>query len=786
MAGSLSILLVEDDIVDQMAFKSLVASGRLPCSYAIAGSVAEGRQLLAQHSFDVVFTDHQLPDGNAFDLLDGPPVAPVVILATGAGDEETAVRALRAGLSDYIIKDPERNYLRALPGKIELARRQRQMQHDLEESEARLRDLFENTSDLIYSTAPDGQLQFANRAWHATLGYSGEEITDLSLYQILHPNHQAPYRSMMARLLAGEDQGSLEFTVFTRDGRAVELQGHISVRFENGTAVSTQGIFRDITESKRNATRLREFTENLEKLVEERTGALVESQSRFVQMAETIEEVFWMKDLKTESIIYASPAFEKLWQRPLEALYANPLIWRDAIHPDDRARATTVFQAKNSEKYDVEFRIVRLDGSIRWIHEYGYRISDEYGTPHRLLGTAADITERKEMGERILRTQRLESMGTLTGGIAHDLNNSLAPVLMGLTLIRNLYPGETELIDTMEASGLRGASMVKQLLTFAKGVSGDQVILQPRHLFKEMEKIILRTFPKNITLEIDCPEAPDNILGDATQLHQVLLNLCVNARDAMPGGGTLSLTMQNLELDSGMAAGIPGTRPGRYIEWSIADTGSGIPRAVLDRIFEPFFTTKDPDKGTGLGLSSVLGIIRSHKGAVQVDSEPGRGSTFRIYLPVADSAPGARCVRPLVTSTRFSGNGETILVVDDEVLVRTMICAVLKSMNFRVLTANDGAEGLALVASKGDELSLVISDLHMPQMDGLKFVKLLRRLAPTLPVIVSSGRFDEELSDEFTVHGITASLLKPFTQDALAGILEQVFPKDRSSVALSA
>lgn len=768
-----SILVVEDDFVDQLAFKSLVNSGRLPCTYTIAGTVAEGRRLLALQKFDVVFLDHRLPDGNAFDLLEGPPVAPVVIYATGAGDEETAVRALRAGLSDYLIKDPERNYLRALPGKIERALRQWQMQKDLEKSEARLRDLFEKSSDLIHSTAPDGQLQFVNRAWRSTLGYSEDEISKLNLYQTLHPDHQAPYRQMMERLLAGEDQGSLAFTVCTRDGRAVELEGHVSVRFENGTAISTQGIFRDVTESKQNAIRLREFTENLEKLVAERTGALVESQARFVQMANTIEEVFWMKDLKTGSYIYASPAFEELWERPLVALYGDSLVWKDAIHPEDCERVAAAFQDGNLKKYDVEYRIVRPNSSIRWIHEHGYWISDEQGVPYRLLGTATDITRSKEMSEQILRTQRLESIGTLSGGIAHDLNNSLAPILMGLTLLRDLYPEEAALIDTMEASGLRGVSMVKQLLTYAKGESGEKVMLQPQKIFKELEQFIRLTFPKNISLEFSCPKTPDNILGDATQLYQVLLNLCLNARDAMAGGGTLSLSMQNLTMDAKMASHIPGAAPGRYVQWSVADTGSGIAPALLDRIFDPFFTTKSPGKGTGLGLSTVLGIVRSHVGVVQVLSDLGRGSAFHVYLPVAESDPESERTGPKSTSMQFAGNGETILVVDDELHVRTMTSAVLKAMNFRVLTASDGTEGLALVASQGADLNLVITDIHMPQMDGLGFVTRLRRIAPALPVIVCSGRIEPEMMAEFALQGVTASLPKPFTREALALILEQ-------------
>ena len=772
-AMPLSVLLVEDDPVDQMAFKQLVSSGRLACSFAIAGSVAAGRRLLQEQSFDVLVADHKLPDGNAFDLLDGVSVPPVVILATGVGDEETAVRALRAGMSDYLIKDPDRLYLRALAGRIERAQRQRQVQLDLEESEARLRDLFQGTSDLIHSTAPDGRLLFVNRAWHLTLGYCVEQVKDLNIQQILHPNHQLTYHQTMERLIAGEQVGTWAFTVVAHDGHSVELEGNISARFEDGQLVSTQGIFRDVTESKRNANRLRAFTENLEKLVAERTGALVESQARFTLMAATIEQVFWMKDVGSGGFVYASPAFEKIWQRPLQALYGDPQVWTDATHPEDRDRVASSYRiAGRQQKYDIEFRIVLPDGSVRWIHEHGYCINDGNGSPLHLLGTATDTTERKEMEQQILRNQRMESIGTLSGGVAHDLNNALAPILMGLALLRSLHPEENKLIDTMEASGRRGAAMVKQLLTFAKGIPGDRIPLQPCDLLRELEKIIRHTFPKNIALEISCPVEPEIILGDTTQLHQVLLNLCVNARDAMPAGGTLTLGIQNLEMDAQMAAGLVGAQPGRYVLLSVSDTGSGIPRSVRDHVFDPFYTTKTPGKGTGLGLSTALGIVRNHKGFIEVESEEGVGTVLHIYLPAAgkNSQPTALAPEaPFLTNVR--GQGEIILVVDDEPDVRSMATAVLRAMNYTVLTANDGVEAMALVTSHAPELSLVITDLQMPHMDGLAFVKNLKHLNEAIPVIGCSGKIDQDQSDAFASLGVAHVLHKPFTQSELEAML---------------
>ncbi|MCX6895397.1 MAG: ATP-binding protein, partial [Verrucomicrobia bacterium] len=240
------------------------------------------------------------------------------------------------------------------------------------------------------------------------------------------------------------------------------------------------------------------------------------------------------------------------------------------------------------------------------------------------------LAERKTMERQLLRTQRLDSIGTLAAGVAHDLNNALAPIMMGVELLRIQYPGESKIVDMFEASARRGADMVRQLLTFAKGADGDRVSLQPTRLVREMENLMKGSFPKNIELAVRCDPKLPTVSGDGTQLHQVLLNLCVNARDAMPHGGKLVLEAQRVELDAAFvaAAAAPDAKPGEYVMLRVTDTGTGIPPEILDRIFDPFFTTKGPDKGTGLGLSTCMGIVKGHGGFMQVYSQPGKGSAF--------------------------------------------------------------------------------------------------------------------------------------------------------------
>jgi PAS domain S-box-containing protein len=384
-----------------------------------------------------------------------------------------------------------------------------------------------------------------------------------------------------------------------------------------------------------------------------------------------------------------------------------------------------------------------------------------------------DITELLKSERLMRRSQRLEAIGTLAGGVAHDLNNSLAPILMGLEILKADYPDESETWDLFETSANRAANMVRQLLTFAKGAEGDRVSIQLKHLVKEVQGIMHGTFPKNIQLEINCDRDLPTVLGDATQLHQVLLNLCVNARDAMPHGGTLTLEAQRATVDAAYARAIPEAMPGNFVVLRVRDTGTGIPPEFLDRIFDPFFTTKGPDKGTGLGLSTVIGIVKGHRGFMQVYSHPGQGSVFTVYLPAegAENNP-TQAPRP---EAKFRGRGETILIVDDEAGVRQGAEAVLRRLNFKPVTAFDGADGLVQAAKHRADLRAIITDLHMPHMDGLNFVRVLRRMLPEIPVVVTSGLLEEADMKEFLSLGATAHLNKPFTENQLATILQDIF-----------
>jgi len=397
----------------------------------------------------------------------------------------------------------------------------------------------------------------------------------------------------------------------------------------------------------------------------------------------------------------------------------------------------------------------------------GSLIRDEHGRPKSLLIINTDITERKQLEEQFLRSQRLESLGVLISGIAHDLNNALSPVMMGIDILRaNPKPEEAKpIFDMVEASTRRGAEMVKQVLAFARGADSRKSIVRLDRLIKEMGKIITDVFPKNIKCQVNVSHCTLPVSGLATQLHQVLMNLCVNARDAMPGGGTLKLTAKNVRLGPEDAARYPEATPGEYICVSVEDTGTGIHPEQLAKLFQPFFTTKGPGKGTGLGLSTSRNIIRNHGGFITVESIMSRGTTFSFHLPAANEIEGQETAARAPSLP--AGSGECVLVVDDEEAVLAITKSTLENFGYQVVTASSGPEAVACFADQRDEIKLVISDVAMPFMDGVATAMALRKIRPDVRIIVTSG-LDRD-KDEDTSRQIRAAsfLQKPFTAETL-------------------
>jgi signal transduction histidine kinase len=540
-------------------------------------------------------------------------------------------------------------------------------------------------------------------------------------------------------------------------------------------------------ERKQTAEALREANEVLEHRVQERTAELkvanaqlrqeidqrqrVQEHLELAQKAGKIGTVEW--NLQADTLTWSSePHPEQLAPGSFSGPYQD---WLQMLHPDDRTRIDAeLWQAiTRGQELDTEFRLITANGDTRWTVVKGSVFSDETGKPLRMIGIHMDITDRKQLEAQFLRAQRLESLGTLAGGIAHDLNNILTPMLAVAQLLPlkmpNMDHSTWRLLETLEISAKRGVNLVQQILSFARGVESKRLTLKIDTVLAEVKNILEQTLPKSIAIHTDIDSNLWSICGDATQLHQVMMNLCVNARDAMPHGGTLSITAHNQVLAEHQARRYLGETAGDYVVVTVSDTGMGIPPEILHRIFDPFFTTKEVGKGTGLGLSAVLGIVKSHNGFVDVQSHPNHGSQLSVFLPACDRDPV-----PFDTHlTPLTGNQELILVVDDETAICEVVKTTLELHNYRVLTAQNGEQAIALFAEHRHEVHCVLMDLMMPCLDGLAAIPQLQCLNPDIYAIAMSGLNSTEAVAEADRLGFQGFLAKPFTAQELLHTLQQ-------------
>lgn len=398
---------------------------------------------------------------------------------------------------------------------------------------------------------------------------------------------------------------------------------------------------------------------------------------------------------------------------------------------------------------------------------------DEDNNPQSILIVNTDITEKKQLEAQYYRAQRLESLGTLASGIAHDLNNILAPILMGTQLLKREVPPLSQenrmMLEMLEDNCKRGAELVKQITSFARGTKGNYIPIQLQHLIKEITRIVKSTFPKSITFNSRIPTVW-TVEAQPSQIHQILMNLCINARDAMSQGGCLSITAENKIIDQTYSSMNPDAKVGKYVMITVADTGCGIPQEVKERIFEPFFTTKEVGKGTGLGLSTTFGIVKNHGGFIKVSSVVDKGSQFQVYLPATESYQTSQTTKLQMSN----GNGELILVVDDEAYIREITKNSLSIHNYRILTANDGAEAFSLCVQHKHEISLVLLNIQMPSVDGFQTIKVLQRMNSDVKIIATSGiEFNHQLLDTNDIK-VEAFLQKPYTLEELLNTIEVV------------
>lgn len=459
-----------------------------------------------------------------------------------------------------------------------------------------------------------------------------------------------------------------------------------------------------------------------------------------------------------------------------EFSHTDILAWGEMIHPDDRDMAVShLYDCMKQElPYHLVYRFLKKDSGYFFVESNGVFLRDEDGQVVRMIGTMKDVSAQKQMEEHLRQVQKMDSIGTLAGGIAHDFNNILNIIVGSATLLQKDFSNpekNAKRIENILKSAERGGGLVRQLLTFAR--KNDMLIeaVRVNDVIRDLVKMLSETFPKGIVLEMELAGELPVIFADVNHLHQVLLNLCVNSRDAMPDGGTITLRSREIDRHQVPAHEHSGSST-RYIEIAVTDTGQGMDQATQQRIFEPFFTTKGVGKGTGLGLSVVFGIIQNHKGTLSVDSTPGAGSAFKLYFPVPDTQP----VTPDDEENEGSipGGTETILLADDEGMIREIVSSTLEAKGYTVIQAEDGQQSLDLFLGKEREIHLLVTDLEMPRMGGAESFLKMKEKNPGLRAVVISGYISPELRASLTKAGVKALIHKPFKPEQLLRIIRGI------------
>jgi PAS domain S-box-containing protein len=504
----------------------------------------------------------------------------------------------------------------------------------------------------------------------------------------------------------------------------------------------------------------------------------VDIAEQFQELANHLHQVFWIKDAVETRTLYVSPAFEQIWGRTCQSIYDHPDSFLESVHPDDRASmSASMTDKENTGGYDGKYRIIRPDGSVRWIWARDYPVRDKLGNLKRLVGIAEDITDKKQLEAQFIEAQKMEVIGQLAAGVAHDFNNVLGVIMGYSELIAQDVEKDSPLQSFTEEIRLaaeRASSLTRQLLVFSRKEVVQAVVIDLNETVRNMDRMLRRLVDENVEVTMTYEKQGGYIKADAGYVWQVLMNLVVNARDAMSAGGKLSIETSLAILDEVHAQSHVGTHAGEYMVLSVSDTGIGMTQEVKDRLFEAFFTTKPIGKGTGLGLVTCQTIVRQCGGHIEVDTVQKGGTTFKVYFPKVEPPPQAlpdTAAKP----SKSKAASETILIVEDEPSLRHLVQGVLQSRGYNVLTAPNGQDALRVAQEhKGSPISLVVTDVIMPRMGGKIMAEWLKITSPDLKVLFTSGYTDDALTNHGVFDPGIAFLPKPYTPDSLSRKVRQM------------
>jgi PAS domain S-box-containing protein len=632
-----------------------------------------------------------------------------------------------------------------------------QAEEALRASEERLSTVFHlSPTAICIVRAADNRFVEVNEAFVNGTGYTYEEIvgrTSMELQLWEDPEDRAAIMREMQK------KGTA--VAFKLKGR--RKSGKLGVGLCSMTRITLNG-------EEHLLSLIQDFTE-LERAEEARR----ESDQRFRQLTETIDEVFWLTDVSKGQMIYVSPAYAHVWGRSCESLYAAPRSWLDAIHSDDRERVRAAQDLQVTGTYDLEYRILRPDGLVRWIHERAFPVRDANGIPYRIAGVSSDITTRRELEEQFRQSQKMEAVGQLAGGIAHDFNNLLTVIQMQSSLLMAELTERPDVItgiqQIMDASR-RAANLTRQLLTFSRREAQAPRILDLSEVIGNMTKMLQRILGEDISLESRFAPGLPQVHADPGMMEQVLMNLVVNARDAMPAGGRLTIALDPVTLDAEYAAAHPPAMAGHFVCLRVTDTGGGIAQEIQTRIFEPFFTTKEVGKGTGLGLATVFGIVQQHRGWIELESEVGRGTTFRVFLPALRSNAALTIASNSPPTIR--GGSESILLVEDENPVRALAAAALRKRGYQVIEAGSATEALKRWEELKGNVDLLFTDIIMPGgVSGKELAEQLLQRRPTLRVIYTTGYSTDLIGQQLKLESGKNYLEKPYSIVDLAAVVRR-------------
>jgi PAS domain S-box-containing protein len=604
-------------------------------------------------------------------------------------------------------------------------------------------------TDLLALADPAGRILEANGAWEEVLGLCNDTLVGARWVDVIRPADRE--RAVQAQRQARESGTVQAFRGLcqTPSGATKWLIWRVLALPSGVEWIGAQDITDRVSREHR----------------------LAEGEGLFRHLADNVKEVFWITEPGPDSVRYVNPAYERVFGRGADELYDQPSLWWEAVHPDDRARVLRAVREREVEgTYDEVYRIVRPDGDVRWVRDRAFPVRDERGRIARIFGLAEDVTSLKraeetlrETEERLLQSQKLEALGRLAGGIAHDFNNLLTVILGYTTLLIDAKPErdpDRETLETVRKTAERAGDLTQRLLAFSRSQVLSPKVVDLRAVVADMEPMLRRIVGEDVHLVVESPARPCLACVDPSRVGQVLMNLVVNGRDAMPSGGMLEVGLDVLEVSADWVASHPGARPGAYAVLRVKDSGVGMDASTMTRIFEPFFTTKQPGRGTGLGLSTVYGIVKQSDGQVDVESRPGEGSTFRVFLPCASGPAPDASAAPSPESLQGT---ETILLVEDQSEVRSFAADVLRSNGYRVIAAGSGQEALEICRDRGPAgVDLLLTDVVMPEMGGRVLWDRARVRCPAMRVLFMSGYTE----DAILRHGIATNevtlLAKPF------------------------